>query len=1286
VSRGSGALLIVTLAAMMFVNPSVIPLGFRAAAPPAFFAGQPSTPLRSPDAGRLTNAICNSDDDPTCVTCIRICASDGLVNTVKAFFGSPDNDELPIHPTNRSTAEDDHDLRKHWGVPRSARKEVQFIVAIVPDPVHTHLSLFFDRQIDAIEEAAQEQGYLFARAAMPWDSQPNSRSSDLESREQQDHYLEAKERLPGLMIFRRATPPGTAEFRRSLFVFLVGETPTGGIHKQQFHNALRAIHDIRQDGASPVAPETLRILGPTFSGSLYSLMTELKSEGETAFSNTLVRSGTTSSWETIEWFQSFCPRPANLTFMTFHENDCYMLARLVTFAEVRGYSRKKVALLSEDETAYGNQDSAGTIRSSPPAQLCVKLAKPASSPKTDEKPSPCEGLTPVLHVYFPREISQLRGAYERDTHDADTSGSSDNRRPPRSTLRLNLEDSGADDDSVPTYSTAQTPLSQESVLLGIVSNLLKHHIEFVVVQATNPLDTLFLCRYLRTAYPAGRIVTVGTDLLFQQEVDDPRLQGILALSPYSLLPGIGDEIAHSSQSASQIHRDRVFPAGYSVGTYNAMLSLLQSHISSAESRNSGRSRETCNNVQRRSVTGAYPCDLPDTAFAEYGWPGIAGKLPDDRNALAPALWLTVLGRYGYWPLAVLDADPFATPSSTLSSNIHSVDGPDNLYVFNPSVPLPWKILCCICIFLVVGYLVLLWFGSFTSSSESMANFAPVQHSVRSSVLFIAGLLFVIMLTSLITPTVRWFGYPEFLSWGLGLSFVLITLTLLCSGDLLVRGAPKRAGAFILTSLLISLCPLLWWRAAESTVNLEFYRYIHITAGVSPLMPFLLLLAAGLWWIWYSLAGLALQDARRPLLPRLQDVGVVAGTGAGIRPEFSRFLALSEETNAGLMNALKPVSWNRDVYFVPTLAVLMFVFTNLNCLRPIHSLEGIWFDRLYGLALTFVIFVLLSSLFRLMATWMEFRDLLLALDRLPLRRGFAHLTGLAWKPMWRLGGGAIGDYLRLFSREFESLVYLKSLLGPDDKQLRSAIDTVEHLREDLSNHILQNQRPPEPSPTQQSRLPLSSWAGRLCLKLREVRMGHDGGRMDDLMDRVERLQKEISRTAGIALQYLSGRWPNDLQAALFAVSSQPKAKCHSHEPEETKETKQAEQFVCLVFVNFILTVLMRIRVLVWTVAGLFVFALLSFGSYPFEPKVSFHSVMVILLVVAVVMVGFVFAQMHRDATLSHITDTTPGELGLDFWLRLASFVAIPLLSLLAVQFPQINNIISSWMQPALQAFK
>jgi hypothetical protein len=70
----------------------------------------------------------------------------------------------------------------------------------------------------------------------------------------------------------------------------------------------------------------------------------------------------------------------------------------------------------------------------------------------------------------------------------------------------------------------------------------------------------------------------------------------------------------------------------------------------------------------------------------------------------------------------------------------------------------------------------------------------------------------------------------------------------------------------------------------------------------------------------------------------------------------------------------------------------------------------------------------------------------------------------------------------------------------------------------------------------------------------------------------------------------------------------------------------------------------------------------------------------------IVVGVVYGQMYSNPLLSRITNTNPGELGLDFWVKLGSFVFIPLLSLLSVQFPQVNDFLFSWLQPALQSIK
>jgi hypothetical protein len=127
----------------------------------------------------------------------------------------------------------------------------------------------------------------------------------------------------------------------------------------------------------------------------------------------------------------------------------------------------------------------------------------------------------------------------------------------------------------------------------------------------------------------------------------------------------------------------------------------------------------------------------------------------------------------------------------------------------------------------------------------------------------------------------------------------------------------------------------------------------------------------------------------------------------------------------------------------------------------------------------------------------------------------------------------------------------------------------------------------------------------------------------------------------------------------------------------------EQFVALVYVNFVVTVLLRMRTVIMIVAGLYVFLLLSLSVYPVEPKPILRPLLILMFFAVVATVGWVYAQMHRDSILSKLTDTTPGELGTDFYLKMASFVLLPLLSLLVSQFPDLNNFLFSWLHPAMQ---
>lgn len=137
-------------------------------------------------------------------------------------------------------------------------------------------------------------------------------------------------------------------------------------------------------------------------------------------------------------------------------------------------------------------------------------------------------------------------------------------------------------------------------------------------------------------------------------------------------------------------------------------------------------------------------------------------------------------------------------------------------------------------------------------------------------------------------------------------------------------------------------------------------------------------------------------------------------------------------------------------------------------------------------------------------------------------------------------------------------------------------------------------------------------------------------------------------------------------------------------KDDSKIRACERFVCVSYVNFLLVMLVRIRTLVVAIGGMYVLTLLGISQYPFEPKGALQLLLVALLGFVVWFVGLIFAQVHCDTILSDITGTTPGELGIDFYIKMASFVALPLLTLMASQFPSINRFVHSWLQPAVKA--
>jgi hypothetical protein len=233
---------------------------------------------------------CSLDFDPPnplgpCGGCTKLCPAKPFLDQIAAQFPST---QAPA----TSTRDGKVPLAGRWNIPVGSQNALRFVVALVPDPIHTHSALLFDRFIEQVQSAAQANGFLFSRSWMPWDNSSHSESSDFTVRGAQEEYAEDVESLPGLLLFGGKST--------TLIVLVVGETPTGGIHVQQFKNAL-SIRTAMLAGNAGSEADTLRILGPSFSGSLPSLSNALPDAAKDA-KQIVIRSGTINSAAAVDDF------------------------------------------------------------------------------------------------------------------------------------------------------------------------------------------------------------------------------------------------------------------------------------------------------------------------------------------------------------------------------------------------------------------------------------------------------------------------------------------------------------------------------------------------------------------------------------------------------------------------------------------------------------------------------------------------------------------------------------------------------------------------------------------------------------------------------------------------------------------------------------------------------------------------------------------------------------------------------------------------------------------------
>ena len=1075
---------------------------------------------------------------------------------------------------------------------KAAGWHVTTLIATVPNPELTHLSLTFDRYIESITWALDDgdldrESYSFDSYWFPWRSDPKA-ETDPDKGKAADKDRDRRSDMPGILLFRRSQqsldPARPHPEKDLLMVFLVGETPTDGINRAAFNRAWDYAVNLADTplpicGNAPDNPKScVAILGPSFTGSLPSLKLLLdnrlaNSPGRETFVISGAVTGEDPSISTLPEGTHFC------TTIETDQNRWEVFTQVMnhlskgSFWDATGEVPRRFALLGEDQTEYGN------------LQKVV-----------------VEGRS-LLTLRFPRGIARIRNSFEQLPGLA---------APPRNAtypdMPLVLRDTGQD--TIPSISQQQSPVSQWAVLVELVATLRREGIRYVGIVATDPLDSLFLSRAIRALAPNIRIVLFSADLLFARASDTWDLSGTLAVTSYPLIS------RNQYYSGAVRPRRAQFANDGAEGVYNACRRML---LLAPEA----GTTPPC------SATGQAPAGKD--YLLDYAPP-----FAQPKHRHKPAVWLAILGRNEWWPVAALPVDKPESrllegpaPASHSTEQFSVEAGPRPWFLFFWTI---WTA-CVLHVVIFFGMNIgrpAFWYWWENKLLRRLAMGYQRDLGTRRRVTLAAASLTVAFTCCSLTVAI---GASGLKGWGYlsayqGSGYLQLAAAIAIGVAAMVEALwavwgiekPAARGSWLLAVAAAAAAGIagtvhaLFSTSIANVREFAGYRAIHIESGTSPLLPVIILLAAIYLFSWLRLSRLRTNEERHATAPSGEDARAFPGLAI---PEGVQQLGPGQLVlvGAGLLGWL--------VFFNP--------------LKALATVEGAFYDVVLSALSTIVAVMYVLILVRFFVAWRKLRKMLQRLERHPLRYAFTRLPrNFSWTTVWA------GDPRPPALMLTRSLDALRMTPGADVQALAKSID------EELSKN------PNHPRPPYHL-----------------------------VPHRVANLNRFLNKAFGLLSMELEPVWSQGLSDSI--VSREKKEEV----PAEWKEDHlriAAEEFLAVRFVTFIGYTLRIMRGFLGFISSAFMLLVVALGVYPFEGRRHIEFVIVCLFVMAGITVGSVFAQMDRDPLLSRLNETKPNQLGLSFVYRMISYGALPLLTLLASLVPDIGSFLQSWLQPALQSLK
>jgi hypothetical protein len=825
------------------------------------------------------------------------------------------------------------DKENHWS-PEDLSKDIhgyrtEFVIATVPDPIDSPFGYAFDQVVDAIQRGVQEKnGYVLDRAWLPWEVDRKPRTPE----PGKDPPPPIRDTTPGVLLFRHGKDATRGVKSAGLcVVFLVGETPVGGVHKIAFSRCLKLI---AQSGTLADGP--VRVVGPYFTGSQTSLQFAL---------DDWLRGSDAGSW----WcphknarFSVIVPNASGMKTKDFFR-ESWSAQRIEigsTVIPARVQLNAVLHFLAGRDAARSTDTIASKATDRIPGRVAVLTESNTGFGKSIAAVGSHEDIT-VLR--FPMHVSRLKSEYAQLFRKQDQQAG----LPATATIAASgFEDAGGVAEGVPAQGGAATVAANNAVLENILSTISRERFRYVGVLATDTRDKLFLIRLIREFCPDVQVFVTQADLLLAHPDYLYHMKSVLVGSTYPLYPP-GQKWSNPEASERML-----VSSAAAQGYYNATLATFGLH----------------------------------DKMLEYGPPGFAAgpDVPNDR----PPVWVSMIAPSGaFVPLQVFTGyeDPngyvLRKPGGGSAPGPNGLEYPGALYLVGLGLAVFWAFIAYKC-----------WRAEGVWGVGSAIAGPASAVGVFRTILLGSQMLFSVALLALASARVEHTGYRSGEDLAVLGTVAIVWVGFLATalrGVSLRRpsvGPGARSWRWDALNLAIIVCLLgvsaafldrFWTVSDRAHRALFFARAVDLASGVSPLVPLFLMCAA-------ASAGAYFQLERRDLARRSRVPSPFPSDAERV------FDPLTDQDRRLKVELTPGRFWRRHRLELTALFAGLAVIGSTLWRHSLPTVEGAGWDALFGVGFMGLYVFVALTVFQMIALWGQTKALLGTMARMPLMRVFSRL--------------------------------------------------------------------------------------------------------------------------------------------------------------------------------------------------------------------------------------------------------------------------------------------------------